>query len=439
MQAGKKILLITYYWPPAGGIEVHRIVKFCKYLPEMGYEPIVLTVDGGTATASDTKLMAEVAHVQTVKKARSLEPHNLYYALAGKKPKPGGFKSGPAQEPSGFMRTLGEFVRLNLFIPDARIGWKPAAVKAGDALIREIQPDLILSTAPPYTAHLIASKLAKRHHIPWVADFRDPWVENYAYHTLYRFPWVRWINELMERKVLNAADRVIVATQGQEALQSAKARDGGTRFTTITNGHDFDEIPEPIPSDTFFLSYFGSLSAQRVPVTFFDTIGELIRTVPAFEKDFRFRYAGRITPEARNLIEDRLPESHCEFHSMLPHHEYTELVREHQVLLVLVDQVPNNSLILPAKCFEMITTGNPLLACGPVGGDTDTFLRTHECGTLVAYTDANRMREQLLKLHAQWQNGTLNTGAKESKAFHRKPLTAQLVSVLKAVDPTSPC
>lgn len=429
----KKVLIISYYWPPAGGIEVHRVVKFCKYLPEFGYAPVVLTVKDGTATASDPALRGEVDHVAPVVRAPSLEPHALFYALAGgkKQPKPSASAAPAREAPSGFARAIGEFVRLNLFIPDARIGWAPAAIRAGNALVASEKPDLIFSTAPPYTVHLIASRLARKHGLPWVADFRDPWVENYAYNTQYRFPWVRWINERLERRVLNRADRVVVATPGQQLLQGAKAADGDTRFRTITNGHDVDTVPASTPSDRFQIAYYGSLSAQRVPEALFDTLGDMIREDPKFAADFRFRFAGRVTPEARALIEARLPEANREFLPMLPHGDYLKKVVEHQVLLVFVDRVPHNDMILPAKCLEMITTGNPMLAFCPPGGDVDRFLRAHECGTLLDPAKPEAIRPAVRDAHRAWIRGELNLGARPAPELHRRTLTRALANVFE--------
>lgn len=428
----KRVLIITYYWPPAGGIEVQRVVKFAKYLPEFGWDPCVLTVRGGTAQASDPALVREVAHVEQVQTAPSLEPHTLFYALTGRKKNSGGAAS-EATASARRTHRLGEFVRLNLFVPDARIGWYPGAVKAGSEAIRKWNPDLMFSTAPPYTVHWIARRLQRRHGLPWVADFRDPWVENYAYNTVYRFPWVRAINERMERSVLNRANRVVVATPGQKTLQGAKAEDGEDRFHCITNGHDRDEPPAPKLSSQFYLSYFGSLSAQRVPVALFDRLRQLLKTREDLGRDFRFRFAGRITPEARALIEARLPKENCVFLPMLPHHEYWEKVVEHQLLLVLVDRVPHNDMIIPAKCFEMMTTGNPLLAVGPAPGDTERMLKQSQSGTLCAYEDADAMEQEILRAYSDWKSGGLNEGPRAHPEIHRRQLTRQLAEVFERV------
>lgn len=429
----KTVLIITYYWPPAGGIEVHRVVKFCKYLMEFGYKPIILTVKNSTATATDPAFQDEVEHITPVTRAPSVEPHTLFYALTGRKKRKSIAPANKKEAPSGFASTLGEFIRLNFFIPDARIGWAPAAIRSGHQLVMSEKPDLIFSTAPPYTVHLIASRLSRKHGIPWVADFRDPWVENYAYNTQYRFPWVRWINERLERRVLNQANRVVVATAGQKILQGAKTKDGEKRFCTITNGHDIDTVPEATPSDVFLISYYGSISAQRVPVPLFDCLRSMIQEDPSFAADFRFRFAGRITSEARTMIESRLPESNREFLSMLPHKDYLKKVIEHQVLLVFVDQVPHNDMILPAKCLEMIITGNPILAFGPLGGDTDRFLQDYTCGTLLDTPTSEQIRSIVLEAYQSWKQGALNLGSRPMPELHRKNLTQDLANVFKDV------
>jgi len=426
----RNILIVTYYWPPAGGIEVHRVVKFCKYLPEFGYRPMVLTVRGGTASASDETLVSEVSQVEPVVKAPSLEPHALYNALRGGKQRASG---GKASSPLGSNKGLGEFIRLNVFVPDARIGWMPFAVRDGKKMLQEFPPDVIFSTAPPYTVHLIAARLARKAGCPWVADFRDPWVENYAYNTCYRFPWVKGINGWMERRVLNRADRVVVATPGQQRLQGAKANDGETRFRTITNGYDFQDLREGKPQERFFLSYFGSMSAQRVPVELFEVLRDAIQEDPAFAEAFCFRFAGRVTPEAREKIEKILPEANMEWDGMLSHEVYGERVADHQALLVLVDQVPHNEIIIPAKCFEMMTTGNPMLAIGPEGGGVEELFRSHEAGLFVPYGDREQMKKTVLELFDRWKQGALNTGARHVDSFRRRTLTGELAKVLDEV------
>ncbi len=423
----RNLLIVTYYWPPAGGIEVHRVVKFCKYLPEFGYRPMVLTVRGGTASASDETLVSEVSHVEPVVKAPSLEPHALYHALRGGKTPASNPK---ASSPPGSSKGLGEFIRLNLFLPDARIGWLPFAVRDGKKMLREFPPEVIFSTAPPYTVHLIASRLARKAACPWVADFRDPWVENYAYNTQYRFPWVVGLNERMERNVLNRADRVIVATPGQQRLQGAKTHDGESRFRTITNGYDFQDLRQGTPQEKFYLSYYGSMSAQRVPVELFEVMGDLIKEDEAFADSFCFRFAGRVTSEAREKIEKILPDENMEWNGMLSHEVYGEKVADHQALLVLVDQVPHNEIIIPAKCFEMMTTGNPMLAIGPKGGGVDELFRTQDAGCFVPYGDRAQMKETLLDLYTRWKVGRLNTGARHVESIRRRTLTGDLAKVL---------
>ena len=229
----KKVLVITYYWPPAGGSGVQRVAKFCKYLGAFGWEPLVLTVRDGNYTGLDKSLLHDVEHIQTVYRAPSWEPHAVFNRLTAIRKKSANRGAAPSTTSSGgLMQTIGEYIRLNLFIPDSRIGWKPQAIRMGSALIRDARPDIIFSSAPPYTPHLIARDLKRMHGIPWVADFRDPWLENHAYNRVPRLPWVKQYNRRLEQGVLQEADCITCANPrfaGNPTKQTARgeARKGG--------------------------------------------------------------------------------------------------------------------------------------------------------------------------------------------------------------------
>jgi len=201
--SAKTVLIVTYYWPPAGGIAVQRITKFCKYLTDFGWNPIILTVDNGNFESVDESLLHDIAHIKHVYRTSSIEPHNFYNFIDGLVKRkstnnPGNSNKLPKRS---IYTTFSDYIRLNLFIPDSRIGWLFNAFRCGKRIIEEYNTDLIFSTAPPYTSHLVALKLHKHSGIPWVADFRDPWVESTLYNTVKRLGIVKTINKRLERKV----------------------------------------------------------------------------------------------------------------------------------------------------------------------------------------------------------------------------------------------
>ena len=168
-----KVLIVTYYWPPSGGISVQRIVKFSKYMPAFGWEPIILTVDYGSYSQIDQSYLKDIEQIQNVHRAISLEPHWIYNKIRPKQRKSSGksTKKSSAGRLTRVIDWVADFIRLNIFIPDARIGWYPGAVREGLKIIAQEKPALIFSTAPPFTSHLIAKKLHQKSGLPWVADF----------------------------------------------------------------------------------------------------------------------------------------------------------------------------------------------------------------------------------------------------------------------------
>lgn len=433
----KRVLIITYYWPPAGGVEVHRVVKFCKYLIDAGWTPEILTVESGKHTQLDEGLARDIAGVDTVTRTASLEPHFLFNLLAGKKNAGGASTKTPSGGRRSWMHTIGEYIRLNMFIPDARIGWYPFARKAGIKRLSAEKPDLIFSTAPPYTVHLVARSLSRKFKIPWVADFRDPWVENYAYNTVPRFPWVRAINQSMESRILRQADAVICATPGQQAIQSGKVdpqlRD---KFHLITNGYDGAPPENLARTEQFTLSYFGTLSAQRLPPSLLPALKNMCDHTPGFTEVFRFRLIGRFPPEVESRIRESLPESCLEIRHHIPHQELAPLMRQEQVMLVLVDAVPYNELIIPAKIFEILPTGNPMLAIGPVTGDAANMIRSTGSGVTCAPDDQAAIEHSIQQWWDQWTSGTLGRGTRRYPEFEREQLTARLADIFNRL--TSP-
>jgi len=433
----KRVLIITYYWPPAGGVEVHRVVKFCKYLIQSGWQPEILTVEAGKHSNLDEGLARDISGVAKVTRTASLEPHVLFNLLAGKKSSGPGASKGASSGRQSRMQIIGEYIRLNVFIPDARIGWYPFARNAGKKLLMEDKPDLIFSTAPPYTVHLVARFLSRKFSIPWVADFRDPWVENYAYNTVPRFPWIKAINQAMEKCILRQADAVICATPGQRTIQSGKIeahhRD---KFHLITNGYDYVPPDSLEKSAVFTLSYFGTLSSQRLPPALLPALQRLCEQNRSFAENFCFRLIGRFPPEVESRIRQSLPEKNIQIAHHIPHQELAPLLQQNQVMLVLVDAVPFNELIIPAKIFEILPTGNPMLAIGPVTGDAAALIRSTGAGLSCAPDDQGSIESAILSMFETWKSGTLGRGTRRFPEYEREQLTLRLAEVFNGLTPT---
>ena len=215
----KKVLIITYYWPPLGGAGVQRVLKFAKYLPEFGWQPIVLTVENGDAPVIDKSLFTDIPKECKIYKTKAFQPYNIY-----KK-----FTSKPADEkiPSDVLikknnslkEKLSNWIRLNVFLPDAKVGWIPFAFKEGLKIINKENIALIFSSSPPHTVQLIAKKLAKKTGLKLIADLRDPWMELIHYQANKRAFFAKFIESKLERGALDSAEEIIL--QRASILQCA--------------------------------------------------------------------------------------------------------------------------------------------------------------------------------------------------------------------------
>ena len=209
----KKILVITYYWPPAGGPGVQRILKFAKYLPEFGYKPIILTVKNGDYPANDYSLMKEIPDKIKVVKTKVLEPYNLYRKILGKKPETKIPVAILAQKKNlSKKEILMHWIRKNIFIPDARIAWNYHGFLKAQEIIRKDKIEMVLISSPPHSIQLIGYRLKKKFDLPLICDFRDPWTDIHYYENLNRLSLSKKIDQMFEKKVIDCCDRLITVS-----------------------------------------------------------------------------------------------------------------------------------------------------------------------------------------------------------------------------------
>ncbi len=268
----KKVLIVTYYWPPAGGPGVQRILKFAKYLPEMGWEPIILTVSKGTYTALDPSLENDIPEYLKVFRSTCPEPDTLYKIFSGTKTGSTTPVGVLAAENLNWKKRMAHNIRLNYFIPDAKKYWRGFGVRAGKKIINDLNPDLIFSSSPPPTTHLIAHDLAKISGLPWVADFRDPWTKIH-YYGENRSKRTQEKDLKLEQLVLQNCTR---ATCVSDHFAKLLECDDPEKIKIVHNGFDAaDFIPNKNKSDKFKMTYIGGLNPNRYYRSFFENLQSL--------------------------------------------------------------------------------------------------------------------------------------------------------------------
>ena len=276
----KRLLLVTYYFPPSGGAGVQRTLKYTKYLREHGVEPVVLTVEAGAYPSLDPTLAADVPEGVEVIRTRALDPFGLYGAITGTSRKEA-VAVGSVADTGSLGKKLGLWARANVFLPDARVGWVPFALRAARARIARGDVDAVLTSGPPHSAHLVGLGLRRQRRalgLPWIADFRDPWTGITFYDELPMTPLARAFDARLERRVLRSADRVITVspTWARDLEEQGGLASGAVEV--IQNGFDpadFADVDETVREDAFEVAHVGSLYGPRNPEALWAAISAL--------------------------------------------------------------------------------------------------------------------------------------------------------------------
>lgn len=429
----RSVLLVTYYFPPAGGAGVQRTLKFTRYLPEAGWRPVVLTPhEGADFPVRDPSLAAEVPEVAEVVRTAIFEPYELYRRLTGRTGGSLDVASMNREGRTSFTERLAEWVRSSFFIPDARVGWRRPAVSAGLRAIAVHRPQAIVSSAPPYTAHLIGLDLHRRSGLPWIADFRDSWVD---WHTAARRRGLpRRIELAMEGSVLREATRVITVSEGvAEDLASRHLGVRDHRWHILPNGydpHDLDGVAgdrEGIPAHRLLLTYTGTLYGPRDPETLIAAMEALHAEAHPAGRELTLRLVGRVSAPIRDRIAASPVASNVVVLDYVDHRRSIALARGSDVLLLIVDRVPQAAGILTGKLFEYLGLGRPVLALADAG-EASALIAGVGAGWAVPHGDVAGMRARLIEIHTAWRTNTLRGPAPDAVAPYARPAQAQALA-----------
>jgi len=425
----KRLLLISYYFPPSGGPGVQRTVKFVKYLREFGWDPTVLTVDPRFAAypSIDHSLDDDVPHGVKVVRTRSWDPYGVYAAMTGRRKSETISVSFSGESRPNLRQRFGRWIRGNVFLPDARVGWVPFALQEARRLVGEAFFDAVMTTGPPHSTHLVGLRVARRSSLPWLADFRDPWTGIDFSHLLPTHALARRIDASLERRVLSDADRVsIVSPVCAEHLESRYSRS----YVVIMNGFDESDFgrTEVEGRGAFFLSYMGSMDASRNPDVLWKAMSQsALRSSP-----LRVRLIGRVDPAILDSVRFHGLSDRVEVLDQVDHAEATRLMCTSPLLLLVINKTPLAAGIVPGKAFEYVGSGRPVLGVGPTLGDAADLLRTTGAGLMYDHDDVDGGVQYLGRQLEAWASGAPESGANVTDAgLHtRRSRTRQLAEVL---------
>ena len=427
----KKILIITYYWPPAGGPGVQRWLKFTKYLPEFGYETYVYIPENPSYPILDETLAKDINPKVKIVKNKIWEPYQLAEKL---NPKNKAYKGGHFEknENQSFLSKLSVFVRGNFFIPDARKFWvNPSAEYLKDFLQKE-NIDTIVTSGPPHSLHLIGLKLKKQlPNLNWLADFRDPWTQISYHKELKLTSWAAKKHEDLEREVMQKAD-VVLATSYADGENFKKI--GAKRVEVITNG--FEEVKQQIEKEHnyFHLTYSGGL--EMLPVALWKALAEISNENQSFREDFKLNFYGSLADDVKQSIVKQGLQTNLIVHGYVSHQESLNAINSANILILTNFENVASKGIIPGKLFEYMATGNPILAIGPADADVEKILHKTKAGNYFSHEQVAEMKNYILSIYNQWlknPNQKFETNENEVQQFNRKNLTSKLVEVVNSL------
>ena len=427
----KKLLIITYYWPPAGGPGVQRWLKFVKYLPYFGIQPIVYIPENPTYPIVDKNLIKEVSDKAIILKHKIFEPYQLASFFSKNKTKK--ISSGiiPNKKKQSFLDKTFLWIRGNLFIPDARVFWVKPSVSYLEKYIRENNIDTIVTSGPPHSLHLIGLELKQKLHLKWFADFRDPWT-TIGYHKSLRLSdYGAKKHKALEHQVLNSADTIIVTSKTTKTEFQAITN---KPIAVITNGYDTENVEKQTLDTKFSLAHIGSFLSERNPLILWESLVELIDEIPDFKSHLEIKLIGAVSQEVLETITQFGLNPYLNNLGYVSHTEAIAHQRKSQVLLLIEIDSEDTKSIIPGKLFEYMVSNRPIIAIGPNGSDFAEIITETNTGVFFNYSEKMKLKGVILDFYNQFLVGKLQANGVGLQRYSRKNLTKELVQLIYNYD-----
>ena len=426
MSYKKKVLIITYYWPPAGGSGVQRWLKFSKYLRGFDIEPVIYTIDNPSYPILDKSSESEIPKDLEILKQAIFEPYSMlsFFGRNNKKESAGFLNPNPT-----FLGKIVQYIRANYFIPDARKFWIQPSVNFLSNYLENNHIDAIITTGPPHSMHLIGLELKKKLGIKWISDFRDPWTEIDYFQQLPLTKKATKKHQDLEQEVLINSDMVVVVgeTMKEKFLKHTK------RIEVLTNGFDtIEDLSTQKLDEKFSITHVGLMNSDRNPTILWEVLNEISNTNLNFKNDLRIKLIGKLDDA---VIQDLKVFDHNTIETIpyLDHKDVSKYQASSQVLLLSINEVPSAKGIITGKIFEYLQAKRPILAIGPEDGDAAMILKNTNAGTIIGFKNKTVLKATILNLYKDYKEGVLFVKSINIEQYHRKNITSQLAEVIKKV------
>lgn len=425
----KRALIVTYYWPPAGGPGVQRWLKFVKYFKEFGVEPIVYIPENPNYPLVDENFSAEIPSNVEVIKHPIKEPYRFAKFFSKKKTKQMSSGIIPKKDSTAIEKLM-LYVRGNFFIPDARVGWVKPSVKYLSDYLENNDVDVVITTGPPHSLHLIGKQLKKELNVKWIADFRDPWTTIHYHKSLRLNKTSEKKHKALEAAVLNTADVVTVTSP---TTKKEFEEITNKPIEVITNGFDITEEVNYNRDLKFSISHIGSLLSERNPKNLWYILAEICKKNTSFKKDLELKFAGAVSDEVKESLSEFNLDENSKFLGYVSHFEALKLQNESQVLLLVEINSAETRAIIPGKLFEYLAAKRPIIALGPYKSDIEAIVDETKSGRFFDYSEDKELKNEILRLYKQYKTGDLQVASEGVDRFSRRQLTKQMSALIKDV------
>ena len=399
----KKVLIITYYWPPAGGPGVQRVLKFVKYLPDLGWQPIILTVKNPTAPARDKSLLKKISNKLIIAKTHTIEPFNFYRAFTGKKSVLISKDTTKASEKESYKEKISRFIRANFFIPDARCGWNPFMIFRGLSLIKKYKPDVIFSTAPPHSINIGAAILSKITKLPWISDFRDPWTMAYWNKDLPKSHLTKVIDHKLEKKCLQKAS--VITTVSPE-LKNSFSNLTKTKIQVIYNGFEKIKFNDIYKNDKKFqIIFFGNLTKFQNPLPLYNALTKLPENI---KNSIEVVFIGKVFDEFKDKIRNRFNYISTIFYSYMCYKKLMNFSQTANILFFPLYKTNYSKGIVSAKLFDYLALRKPILLIGNTAGIAAKIIEKTDSGASFKPNEIDEIKQYIIKTFSTVPKMTYN-------------------------------
>lgn len=422
----KKTLIITYYWPPAGGPGVQRWLKFVKYLRDFNVEPVVYIPENPHYPIEDASLEKEVPKDITIYCQPLFEPYGLAKFLSSRKTKR--ISSGIIQTKNqSFLEKTMLWIRGNFFIPDARKYWVKPSVKFLSGVLKSENIDTIITTGPPHSVHLIGQQLKNEHNVQWIADFRDPWT-SIGYHKKLKLSVSsQKKHKALEQNVLSQADKIVTTSNAtkQEFEKLTKQP-----ISVIRNGYDSDYEGGAHLDGDFTISHIGSLLTGRNPKNLWKVLSQLAAENAVFRAELQLEFMGVVSKDVMDTLYRFELGPYIKMKGYASHAEAQRRQQRSQLLLMVEIDSEETKGIIPGKLFEYMAAKRPILALGPKNWEAGEIIRETQTGKVFDYNAHSDLKDTIVEWYAAYKNENLVSKSENIEKYSRRALTAELAKLL---------